>query len=181
MTAQFPLVPTDHPTPPQTREEILADPGFGRHFTDHMATACGRRTPVGTTSGWAARAVHACDPGAAVLHYAQEIFEGLKAFRHADGSVWLFRPELNAAPVRRSARRLALPELAEETSSRAWPRWSAPTRPGCRRTAASRASTCGRSCSPPRRSSGCGRRSEVTYCVHRLARPASYFPGGVSR
>ena len=37
------------------------------------------------------------DPSAAVLHYAQEIFEGLKAYRHADGSVWAFRPEQNAA------------------------------------------------------------------------------------
>jgi len=47
-----------------------------------------------------------------VLHYAQEIFEGLKAYRHADGSVWTFRPEANAARLQRSARRLALPELS---------------------------------------------------------------------
>lgn len=52
-------------------------------------------------------------PGTAVLHYAQEIFEGLKAYRHADGSVWLFRPELNARRFRDSARRLALPDLDE--------------------------------------------------------------------
>ena len=37
------------------------------------------------------------DPSAAVLHYGQEIFEGLKAYRHADGSIWTFRPEANAA------------------------------------------------------------------------------------
>ena len=46
------------------------------------------------------------DPAAAVLHYAQEIFEGLKAYRHADGSVWTFRPEANAArlhPLRPAA------------------------------------------------------------------------------
>jgi branched-chain amino acid aminotransferase len=49
-----------------------------------------------------------------VLHYAQEIFEGLKAYKHADGSVWLFRPEKNAERMARSARRLALPLLAEE-------------------------------------------------------------------
>ena len=54
------------------------------------------------------------DPSAAVLHYAQEIFEGLKAYRHADGSVWTFRPDKNAARFARSARRLALPELAAE-------------------------------------------------------------------
>jgi branched-chain amino acid aminotransferase len=68
--------------------------------------------------GWhdAARRAYApitLDPAAAVLHYAQEIFEGLKAYRHADGSVWTFRPEANArgGPL---ARRLALPELPEE-------------------------------------------------------------------
>jgi branched-chain amino acid aminotransferase len=54
------------------------------------------------------------DPAAAVLHYAQEIFEGLKAYRHPDGSVWSFRPEANAARLARSAARLALPELPEE-------------------------------------------------------------------
>jgi len=47
-----------------------------------------------------------------VLHYAQEIFEGLKAYRHADGSVWAFRPDANGERFARSARRLALPELA---------------------------------------------------------------------
>jgi branched-chain amino acid aminotransferase len=52
------------------------------------------------------------DPASAVLHYAQEIFEGLKAYRHPDGSVWTFRPEVNAARIRRSAARLALPDLA---------------------------------------------------------------------
>ncbi len=52
------------------------------------------------------------DPASAVLHYAQEIFEGLKAYRHADGSVWTFRPEANAERLARSARRLALPELS---------------------------------------------------------------------
>jgi branched-chain amino acid aminotransferase len=51
------------------------------------------------------------DPSAAVLHYAQEIFEGLKAYRHDDGSVWAFRPQANAERFQRSARRLALPEL----------------------------------------------------------------------
>jgi branched-chain amino acid aminotransferase len=54
------------------------------------------------------------DPAAAVLHYAQEIFEGLKAYRHADGSIRTFRPEANAARFQRSARRMALPELPTE-------------------------------------------------------------------
>ncbi|WP_320068857.1 branched-chain amino acid aminotransferase [Micromonospora sp. RTGN7] len=115
MTVQFPLTRTDHPTPQPAREEILADPGFGRYFTDHMVT-------VGWSpdAGWhdhriGALAPFTLHPGAAVLHYAQEILEGLKAFRRADDSVWLFRPELNARRFAASARRLVLPELDEET------------------------------------------------------------------
>ncbi len=54
------------------------------------------------------------DPAAAVLHYAQEIFEGSRPYRHADGSIWAFRPEANAARMQRSARRLAMPELPTE-------------------------------------------------------------------
>ena len=97
--------------PPTQRDAILADPGFGNHFTDHMFLA--EWTP---DTGWDdARVVPygplSIDPATAVLHYAQEIFEGLKAYVHADGSVWLFRPEANAARMQRSAHRLALPEL----------------------------------------------------------------------
>ena len=54
------------------------------------------------------------DPSAIVLHYAQEVFEGLKAYRWADGSIVSFRPEANARRLRSSARRLAIPELPEE-------------------------------------------------------------------
>ncbi|MFZ5870553.1 MAG: branched-chain amino acid aminotransferase [Actinomycetota bacterium] len=106
--------PNPNPRPDAEREAILASPGFGKHFTDHMARA--RWTAEG---GWGDARVEAygplqLDPSAAVLHYAQEIFEGLKAYRHADGSVWAFRPEANAARFARSARRLALPELPSE-------------------------------------------------------------------
>lgn len=98
----------------ERRAEILAAPGFGKHFTDHMVTATW--TPE---TGWHDAAVRPygpfqLDPATAVLHYAQMIFEGLKAYRHADGSVWTFRPEANGARFARSARRLALPELAVE-------------------------------------------------------------------
>ncbi len=102
------------PTPPQRRAEILQAPGFGRFFTDHMARA------VWTAdAGWHDAALVpygpiTLDPAAAVLHYAQEIFEGLKAYRHDDGSIWAFRPDANAARFARSARRLALPELPEQ-------------------------------------------------------------------
>jgi branched-chain amino acid aminotransferase len=56
----------------------------------------------------------AVSPAAAVLHYSQEVFEGLKAYRHADGSVWAFRPERNAARFTASTQRLALPQVPED-------------------------------------------------------------------
>lgn len=110
----YPLTRTSSPVPEETRREILVDPGFGKHFTDHMATAVW--TP---DDGWHERRVEplapfSLHPSAAVLHYAQEIFEGLKAYRHADGSIWLFRPGFNARRFARSAERLALPQLPEE-------------------------------------------------------------------
>jgi branched-chain amino acid aminotransferase len=103
------LTPT--PVAPDERARLMTDPGFGRVFTDHMA-----RATWTADGGWADRRVEpraplAMDPAAAVLHYGQEIFEGLKAYRHADGSVWTFRPEANAARFAASARRLALPVL----------------------------------------------------------------------
>lgn len=93
------------------RAAILADPGFGNHFTDHMVDIC-----WSARGGWHRPRVSPygpiqLDPSAAVLHYAQEVFEGLKAYRHADGSIHTFRPYDNAARMQRSARRLALPEL----------------------------------------------------------------------
>ena len=94
--------------------DILANPGFGTNFTDHMFVA--EWTPE---TGWADARVEAygpitLDPATAVLHYAQEIFEGMKAYRHADGSVWTFRPEANGQRMARSSHRLALPVLPVE-------------------------------------------------------------------
>ncbi|MFD7923722.1 branched-chain amino acid aminotransferase [Streptomyces sp. NPDC059740] len=114
MSTDFPLTRTTGAVPDREREQILADPGFGRHFTDHMARATW--TP---RDGWHGHEVvplqpYTLHPSAAVLHYGQEVFEGLKAYRHADGSVWLFRPEANARRFARSAERLALPALPEE-------------------------------------------------------------------
>ncbi len=110
----FPVEQRPDPSSDAEREAILANPGFGKTFTDHMALATW--TPG---EGWHDAKVTAygplsLDPSSAVLHYAQEIFEGMKAYRHADGSIWTFRPEANAARFQRSARRLALPELPEE-------------------------------------------------------------------
>ncbi|AKU17432.1 branched-chain amino acid aminotransferase [Luteipulveratus mongoliensis] len=96
------------------RNVILANPGFGQKFSDHMALAVWRKG-----EGWGDARITAygplqLEPSAAVLHYAQEIFEGMKAYKHADGSVWTFRPEANAARFARSAHRLALPAMEEE-------------------------------------------------------------------
>jgi branched-chain amino acid aminotransferase len=108
----FSLTPSTAARAEAEREAILADPGFGKHFTDHMVVV-----DWDVTDGWHdARVVPygplQMDPASAVLHYAQEVFEGLKAYRHADGSIWTFRPEANARRLQRSAHRLALPELS---------------------------------------------------------------------
>lgn len=107
----FPQTETARRVRDDERARILTDPGFGRWYTDFMAHA---RWTI--DEGWGSAEIIPfgplkMSPASAVLHYGQEIFEGLKAFRHADGSVWTFRPELNAERLRRSARRLALPEL----------------------------------------------------------------------
>jgi len=85
-----------HPRSTNERTAILDNPGFGTNFTDHMAVATWT-----LADGWHDSAVvpygpFALDPATAVLHYAQEIFEGLKAYRHPDDSVWLFRADQNA-------------------------------------------------------------------------------------
>ena len=103
--------PTDEPLPREERERRLASPGFGKVFTEHMVVA---RWDADT--GWHDGALVpygpiTVDPSSVVLHYAQTIFEGLKAFRQPDGTVAIFRPGENAARFQRSARRLALPEL----------------------------------------------------------------------
>jgi branched-chain amino acid aminotransferase len=107
-----------HPKSAEERDAILASPGFGDHFTDHTAVVDYSVGADGKGSWKNARVEPygpiAMDPAAAVLHYGQEIFEGLKAYRHADGSVWTFRPEANAARMNRSAARLALPKLPEQ-------------------------------------------------------------------
>ncbi len=90
---------------------MCANPGFGQVFTDHMAVASWARDTGWYNDRLVGYAPVSLDPGGAVFHYAQEVFEGLKAYRHDDGSVWLFRPDANGARFANSARRLALPEL----------------------------------------------------------------------
>jgi branched-chain amino acid aminotransferase len=111
MSMEISTTRSEHPVDDARLAEILANPGFGTHFTDHMFTV--EWTPE---DGWHAARITpygplTLDPATAVLHYAQEIFEGMKAYRHEDGSIWAFRPEENAARMARSSHRLALPEL----------------------------------------------------------------------
>lgn len=106
----------EHPSPTTAEERAarLAAPGFGRVFTDHMVTVA-----WSAARGWhdgAARPYGplALDPAAAALQFGASIFEGLKVYRQPDGSLAAFRPERNAARFRRSAARMAMPELPEE-------------------------------------------------------------------
>jgi branched-chain amino acid aminotransferase len=97
------------------RAAALADPGFGRYFTDHMV-----KIDWTAAEGWGAGAVLpygplTLDPATTSLHYGQLIFEGLKAYRQPDGSIATFRPEANAARFARSANRLAMPQLPAES------------------------------------------------------------------
>ncbi|MBV8933679.1 MAG: branched-chain amino acid aminotransferase, partial [Kutzneria sp.] len=116
MTSVSSFTRIPHPTPatPERVAEVLAKPGFGQYFTDHMVTI-----DWAPERGWHDATVRPyqtleLDPAAMVLHYAQAIFEGLKAYRHADASIVAFRPEANAERFRSSARRLAMPELPDE-------------------------------------------------------------------
>jgi branched-chain-amino-acid transaminase len=114
LAGRFPLGPGTAAASDAEHARALTDLHFGSVFTDHMAHARWTRG-----AGWAEHGVVAygdltLSPAAAVLHYGQEVFEGIKAYRHADGSIWTFRPRYNAARLNVSARRLALPELPEE-------------------------------------------------------------------
>lgn len=107
----FTILANTEPASESKRKELIDKPAFGQVFSDHMSHISWTKG-----EGWSDRRVEPyaplkLDPGASVLHYAQEVFEGLKAYRHADGSTWLFRPDANARRFQNSAKRLYLPEL----------------------------------------------------------------------
>jgi branched-chain amino acid aminotransferase len=113
-TTQFARAPHPSPMSPERVADVLAKPGFGTYFTDHMVTV-----RYSAEQGWHDAAVgpyapFSLDPATSVLHYGQAIFEGLKAYRQADGSIASFRPDANAARFQSSAERLAMPRLPEE-------------------------------------------------------------------
>src|SRR3954465_13805519 len=84
-TLEFSISPNPAPMPAERRSAVLANPGFGKTFTDPMVTIT---WSAGT--GWHDAQVRpygpiSMDPASAVLHYAQSIFEGLKAYSQPDG------------------------------------------------------------------------------------------------
>ena len=96
-TLDFDIKLSQNPTPQQERERILANPGWGQHFTDHMITI-----RYSADRGWHDARLEpygplTLDPATSVFHYAQELFEGLKAYRQVGGSIVMFRPYANAA------------------------------------------------------------------------------------
>nr|WP_245444945.1 branched-chain amino acid aminotransferase [Mesorhizobium soli] len=115
MTDKASIKHIKHPSPtsPEQRAALMQNPGFGKVFSDHMVTM-----KWTAEKGWhdaeiKARAPFSIDPAAAVLHYAQEIFEGMKAYRTKDG-IALFRPEENARRLAMSAERMAMPAVPED-------------------------------------------------------------------
>ena len=87
MSLKFDIRPTAHPTPDKERAAKLENPGFGRIFSDHMATIRWTQERGWCDAELRPREPFVLDPASAVLHYAQEIFEGLKAYRLKDGGV----------------------------------------------------------------------------------------------
>ena len=111
----FAIHPSADVVPAARRAELLANPGFGRFFTDHMVTI-----EWDETVGWHNAQLRpygpfSVDPASTVLHYAQEVFEGLKAYRQVSGAVAMFRPTTNAARFNRSAARMSMPGLPDDT------------------------------------------------------------------
>jgi len=102
--------------PLSTRKARIEDESklvFGKQFTDRMFVM-----EYDAGKGWHSARIEpygpfSLDPAALVLHYSQEIFEGLKAFRRQDGRIALFRPEENIKRFNRSARRMCMPEVDE--------------------------------------------------------------------
>ena len=102
MAYTFPVTRTTHPKEKPDQSNL----GFGKYFTDHMFIMDydegqgwhdGKIVPYGPIS---------LDPASCVLHYAQMMFEGMKAYRTADGKINLFRPDMNAKRLNRTNERM---------------------------------------------------------------------------
>ena len=103
--------PNTKPVEAADRDKRVAEPGFGKYYTDNMVIA-----QWNEATGWSDATLQAygplsLDPATMVFHYGQEIFEGMKAYAQPDGGISLFRPEANAKRFAKSAARIALPEM----------------------------------------------------------------------
>ena len=108
MTYEIPVTKTQNPKPRPADESKL---GFAKYFTDHMFVM-----EYDEGKGWHSWRVepHApflIEPASAVLHYAQMMFEGMKAYRKPDGSIQLFRPDMNIARMKNTCERMCMPEV----------------------------------------------------------------------
>ena len=111
MEFTFPVTYTENPKTRPTDESKL---GFGRSFSDHMFLMNyteGKGWHDGRIVPYAPLEL---DPSCMVLHYAQEVFEGMKAYRWEDGSIHLFRPYENAKRMQNSNERLCMPAVPED-------------------------------------------------------------------
>lgn len=114
LAQRFTLVEHPELVSDEQHTQLMQTLGFGTTFTDYMA-----HMKWSAERGWHQREVIpfaplSMSPAAAVLHYGQSAFEGIKAYRHQDGSVWTFRPGYNAARMNHSAWRLAMPQMDRE-------------------------------------------------------------------
>lgn len=111
----FEVQQTPHPVSSEERSRVLENPGFGKLFTDHMITIRWSQERGWHDARMVPYASLELDPATTVLHYAQTIFEGFKAYhQHRGGGVKTFRPDANARRLNRSAARMALPSLPED-------------------------------------------------------------------
>lgn len=105
------------PLPAEQMKQKIVDEsqlGFGKYFTDRMLVIEWKPEDGWHNARIEPYAPFKLDPSCMVLHYSQEIFEGLKAYKWSDGRVALFRPEMNARRFNQSAERLCMPELPED-------------------------------------------------------------------
>jgi branched-chain amino acid aminotransferase len=108
--AEIPITKAD-PKKLKKKPKPGVELGFGKIFTDYLFLMDYKKG-----AGWKHPRIEpyrplSLDPGALVLHYGQEVFEGLKAYRWANDDIYLFRPRMNYERMNRSARRLCMPEL----------------------------------------------------------------------
>ena len=110
MSHTFPITRTTHPKAKPDQSNL----GFGKYFTDHMFVMDydegqgwhdGKIIPYGPIS---------LDPASCVLHYAQMMFEGMKAYLNPEGKINLFRPYMNAKRLNRTNERMCIPPMDED-------------------------------------------------------------------